>query len=40
MAVGTAIAAFGTKDASPLESVEEELWVKRDDPDLSAPVVR
>lgn len=38
MAVGTAIAAFGTKDVSPLESVEEELEVRRDEPDPEIPV--
>ena len=35
MAAGTAIAAFGTKDVSPLESVEEERETASEEPDRS-----
>ncbi|TAN22525.1 MAG: heme lyase CcmF/NrfE family subunit, partial [Actinomycetota bacterium] len=38
MAAGSAIAAFGTKDISPLETVEEEFALKREDPDPEIPV--
>ena len=38
MAVGAAVAAFGTKDISPLEYVEEELALKREEPEPEIPV--